>query len=137
MVRAGKGEKMKMFQQAKAGKTWGYAAQVASQVSILVAVVNLLLIAVTAYNTTLSPWFELRGIILPLWLFIGVLVFFMLVASVFLYKFAVPSFFSAFNDQFYKHDNPMREDIDNIKKTQAEILRKLNEGSADKPSAEH
>lgn len=128
---------MGMFKQTNTGKSWGYIAQVASQVSILIAVVNLLLIAVTAYNTTLFPWLKIHGLSLPFWLFLTMLFVFMLISSLFLYKFAVPSFFSAFNDQFYKHDNPMRKDIDELKRVQEVILEKLNEDSINKSTSKH
>jgi hypothetical protein len=115
----------KIFGQHKTGRSWGYLVQVASQTSILVSVVNLCLIAVTAYSTTISPWLLERGMIIPFWFFVAGLSMLILVMALVLYKFAVPSYFNAFNEQFYKHDNPLRDDIELIKKTQAEILEKL------------
>lgn len=116
----------KIFKQKNIGKQWGMFAQVAAQISIFVGMLNLLLISVTAYNTTLSPWFAAYGIHLQLWMFVVIIAGFLGVMSILLYKFALPSVYSFWNDQFYRHDNLMREDIETLKKDSKQI-RETNE----------
>jgi len=36
------------------------------------------------------------------------------VAGILVFIFGMPSYFGAFNEQFYKHNNPMRKDIEKI-----------------------
>lgn len=117
-----------IFKQRKSvGKTWGYTAQVASQVAIFITVINLLMLAATFYETTLSVWMADAGIYVPFWIFMLVLIVGLMVVALLLYKYAIPSFFSAFNDQFYKHGNLLRQDMEDIKKTNKVILKKLKQ----------
>lgn len=116
---------MKIFGQVNTGRGWGYVAQVASQAAIFITVLNLFMLAATFYQTTLSLWLQDRGIVFPFWLFMSVLVAVLALMAVVLYKFAVPSFFNAFSEQFYKHDNPLRADIEVIKNRQNQIMERL------------
>ena len=47
------------------------------------------------------------------------------VVAVLVYKFALPSYFSAMNDQAYRHDNPIRRDIKQLQDTLDNKLSKL------------
>jgi hypothetical protein len=102
--------------QKNIGKFWGMIAQVAGQVAVFVSIINLFLIAVTAYNTTLSGYFEQHGVHISFWVFALVIVGLLLVAFLLMWKFALPSYYSSFNEQFYRHDNPIRADLEEIKK---------------------
>jgi len=115
---------MNVFKQKNIGRHWGIVANVAAQLSILIAMLNLVLLITTAYNTTLSGWFRAYGIPINFVTFMGLIALLLFVAAVLAYKFALPSYFSAMNDQVYKHDNPIREDI---KKIQDTLDSKLNE----------
>ena len=117
-----------IFKQRKtAGKTWGYTAQVASQLAIFITVINLFMLAATFYKTTLSVWLTDAGIYVSFWIFMLVLIVGLMVVALLLYKYAIPSFFSAFNDQFYKHGNLLRQDMEEIKKMNKLILKKLKQ----------
>lgn len=116
------GLRHKIFGQRNIGKQWGIFAQVASQLAIFVSMINLLLIAATAYNTTLSGWFIEKGIDIGFWHFVFIIVGLLGVAFILLYKFALPSFFEFWNDQFYRHDNPLVRDVEEIKKMLANNL---------------
>ena len=108
---------MSLFEQKNIGQHWGIFTQTASQLSIFVAMINLLLLITTAYNTTLSKWFEIYGIPLSFWTFMGLIILLLVIVAALLYKFALPSFFSVLNEQAYKHDNPIRADIEQVQKT--------------------
>jgi len=114
-----------IFKQKNIGQKWGMFAQTAGQISIFVAMLNLVLLAVTAYNTTLSGWFESMGIPLNFWQFMCIIVFSLVIAFAVLYKYALPSFFSFFNDQFYQHGNKLREDIEELQKGIDELKKKV------------
>ncbi len=113
--------------QRNIGKQWGVIAQVAGQASIFVTMISLCLIAVTAYNTTLSGWLIQRGIHIGFWVFAIVLLVFLVVPTVLIWKFALPSYFSSMNEQVYQHDNPIKKDIEKLSKDNAEIKRLLKE----------
>lgn len=114
-----------MFKQKNIGRQWGVIANVAGQLSMLIAMLNLVLLITTAYNTTLSGWFKTYGIPLNFVTFMGLIVFLLFVAATLVYKFALPSYFSTMNDQAYKHDNPIRVDIKKVQDTLDSKLREL------------
>lgn len=111
---------MKLFKQYKVGKTWGYIIQVASQGSIVTQIVM-----ISIQIVTLASVLQLRGIMVPVWL-LGLLAFSIIgIAGILIFKLGNPSFFAAYNEQAYKHSNPIRKDIEDVKKTLAEIQEKL------------
>ena len=116
-----------IFKQKYIGKQWGTIVQVSAQGAIFITLINLLLLSVTAFNTTLSPWFKLKGIDLPFWMFMACIIVFLGFLAILLYKFALPSFFSVFNDQFYRHGNLLKRDIELLQADNKKILKKLGE----------
>ena len=110
---------IKFFGQRKTGMQWGTLVQIAQQGMIFVTVLNLFLLAATAYNTTLSAYFQARGIYISFLVFLAIIIGVMLAVGLWAWKFALPSFYSAFNDQFYKHNNLLRRDIEALKEDNA------------------
>lgn len=111
---------MKLFEQHKIGKTWGYIIQVASQGSVVTQIVM-----ISIQVVTLASVLQLRGIMVPVWL-LGLLAFSIVgTAGILIFKLGNPSFFAAYNEQAYKHSNPIRKDLEDVKKTLAEIQEKL------------
>jgi len=114
--------KMKLFKQYKVGNTWGYLLQVASQGSVVTQIVM-----ISIQVITLASVLQLRGIMVPVWL-IGLLAFSIVgTAGILIFKLGNPSYFAALNEQAYKHDNPIRKDLEDVKKTLAEIQEKLSQ----------
>ena len=93
------------------GKQWGAIAQIAGQISIFVSIIILSLSMVTAYNTTLSSWLANKGIHISFWVFALIIFCGLLIAALMIWKYALPSYLSSLNEQIYKHDNPIRQDI--------------------------
>jgi len=118
---------MNIFKQRNVGWHWGILAQTFSQVSIFVAALNLLLLTVTAYNTTLVEWFLVYGIPLNFWSFMSIIAFMLLITSILVYKFALPSLFSFTNEQAYRHDNPIRKDIKQLQETLDTNLKEIRD----------
>ncbi len=114
-----------IFKQHYIGKQWGTFAQSVSQGAIFITLLNLFLLSATAYNTTLRPWFELKNIDIPYWLFLAVMLILILFGYILLWKFAVPSFYKVFTEQFYREDSLLRQDIELIKKDN-KLLKKDN-----------
>ena len=122
---------MNIFKQKNIGKQWGTVANVAAQLSLLIAMLNLILLITTAYNTTLSGWFRAYGIPINFVTFVGLIALLLFVAAVLVYKFALPSYFSAMNDQVYRHDNPIRADIERVQKTLDDSLGEIKDRLAE------
>ena len=126
----------RMMAQKNIGRVWGITAQIAGQVSIFAGMMSLSLIAMTAYNTTLSGWLAQKGIYISFWAFALTLILLLVIPAILIWKFAIPSFFSTLNEQAYEHDNPIRRDIESlsnenkeIKKLLEKLLEKENEKS--------
>ena len=111
---------IRIIGQRSTGKHWGVIAQAAGQVAVFVGILNLFLIAVTAYNTTLKEWLIQQGIHISFWMFATVIAGLLLVAFILMWKFALPSYYSSINEQLYRHDNPIRRDLEEIKKILAD-----------------
>ena len=77
---------------------------------------------VSAYGVLLQ-----RGYNIPFWVFL-VLTFSGIAAmALFVWKFTMHSTFSAWNYQWWEHDNPMRKEVEEIKKELAEIKKLIKE----------
>ena len=115
----------KMFKQKNVGNTWGYIAQTASQGAVFITVVNFFMLAATFFATALSPYLLARAIAIPFWLFIvGLTVPFVIVGFI-LFKYAVPSFFSAFDHQLLKHGSKLKNDMEELKQGNRDIMERL------------
>lgn len=115
--------KHKLLKQKKIGSWWGGVKQSTAQLTMYVTFINLLLIAVTAWNTTLSEWLAEFGIEIPFIVFALGILFILMAALLFEYKVSIPSFFSFWSAQFWEHDNPMRKKIEEIDKKLDELIK--------------
>ena len=107
---------LSLLRQKNIGDWWGGIKFVSSQVSLYVTVLNLVLLTITAYYTSISPWLHGRAIAIPFWVFILSIVALLAVVMVIEYKMSLPSFFSFWNSQFYQHGNELRTDIEALQK---------------------
>jgi uncharacterized protein HemY len=67
---------------------------------------------------------EHYGIEISVWMFALAVIVFLTVAALFKWSISLPGFFSAWNKQWWEHDNPMRKELDEIKK---QLLRIEND----------
>ena len=98
-----------------------------ANVMFYVSMVNFVMISMVAYNTTLreelqpyAPWFNFP-------VFVGVMVCGILLAMVVEFKFVMPSVVTFNNSQWYKHQNPAREDLKLILEKIEELEEKIKE----------
>lgn len=100
-----------LWSQKNVGNWWGGFKQVATQLSLYYQVLVLALILPTAYTTTLAPWLHEHNISIPFWVFAASAVGLLVVVGIAEYKLSLPSYFSFWNQQYYRHDNPLVKDV--------------------------
>ncbi len=114
---------------------WGRFRFMFQFLGFYMSVASIALTAVTAYNTTLRDWAMLYlGVDLKLWLFGMAIVGFMLLGMVVEKYITVPYLLGMGNTTAYKAENPVREDLEAIRREQEEarkrdtdIARKLDD----------
>ena len=98
-----------LTKQYNLGIKFGGFRILVANVMFYVAMVNFLLISVTAYSTTLRdpirlylPWFNFP-------IFAGIMVIFFIVGAVIEHKFVIPAVTRYSNSQIAKHENPIMQ----------------------------
>jgi len=104
----------------------GAMKTLATQTLWYVSVVNFFLIAATAYHTTIgpaitaaAPWFTFPA-------FIACMISFLLAMMVFEFKFVQGSMYRFASRQSYRHENPIKADMDILKAQLADIQFQLS-----------
>lgn len=105
-----------IFRQHNIGNWWGAFKNVAAGATMYITIINLLLLTVTAYGTTIAPWMQGKGLNIPFVAFLGIMFLGVMLVFAFEYKVSMPSLFSFWNDQWWKHDNPIRRRMDKMDK---------------------
>lgn len=104
------------MKQVNSGKFIGAILDTLNRMAFFVSIGNTLLIAVTFYNTGGIKMIQQYLAWFNLWWFV-LLVLVLLVASMaFTYFVITPSYFNFYSTQFYKHDSPIKRDLELIKK---------------------
>ncbi len=106
----------RLTKQSKANQWLGQAFAIYGACAIYQSIVNAILLAATFYNTTgrteiirIFSWINF-------WVYFIALVMGQIAMMIFHWKFIQPSIFAAYNSQGYKHDNPIRLDLEKIKR---------------------
>ena len=102
---------LKIIKQGDIDVWLGGAKELVMRTMFYITAINFLLIAVTAYHTTLRPYLPIS-----FWGFLAFLVVVVIIAMVIEYKIILPSSIAFLNAQVYKHRNPLVDDILEIKK---------------------
>lgn len=106
---------------------WGKFRFVYGHAATYVGMIQMALIIAVAYNTTLKPWVvSYLGWDMTFWQYCIVLGVLLLVGMVLEFALGVPAFLAIANEQWYKHGNPIKTDIDTVKSKQAEMDDKVN-----------
>lgn len=106
---------------------WGRFRFMYSYAVFYVGLIQLVLVAMVAYNTTLKPWLvAYLGWDITLWQY-GIVLGVIVIAGMALeFVFGIPALIAVSNEQMYKHDSPIKTDFVEVKKQQAEMEKKLN-----------
>jgi hypothetical protein len=107
---------------------WGKFRFMFQFLGFYLSVISLIMTGVTAYNTTLRDWAMVYfGVDLSLYAFGLAVVVLMLLGMVVEKVVTVPYLLSRGNAEAYKHGNPMRTDLEEIKRGQVEMLNRQSE----------
>jgi hypothetical protein len=104
------------LQQRTSSKWWGIIKLLVAQISPYLSWLNLALVGVMSFYTTISPIFLSFGIVIPFWLFTIVLILVVIALAIVEWVFMMPSFYGANNRQWWEHDNPMKEKMEELEK---------------------
>lgn len=110
----------KIPEQKKVSPFLGGLKELFSRVMFYAGIINFILIVVTAYHTSIK---DITPI--PFWVFFLTLIIGLFIAMVFEYVVILPSSISFSNRQSYKHDNPIREDMNKILKKLDDIENEI------------
>jgi len=106
---------------------WGRFRFVYGHAATYVAMVQMVLIAAMAYSTTVQPWAaEYLGWNITFWQYCTILIIILGIGMVLEFTFGIPAFLVTTNEQWYKHGNPVKTNLDAVKEKQKEIEAKLD-----------
>lgn len=118
----GTGKLKKLLQQKNVSKHWGSIKLGIGQIGIYLAALNMVMISLTLWQT---GWIQQNFLPLEFWQFALILVSIVFLMLLLAWKIDMPSYFAAWNDQFYKHHNPLRDDIQEVLRRQTEMMGRL------------
>lgn len=107
-----------ILRQYDIGKWWGGFSNALGNVAVFITIYNMILLTPIAYVTWLSPWLIGLGIKLPFWQFLLFIAICGCIVILVAYKLLTPSSFVFWSSQFWKHENPMKKQLDKIGRTQ-------------------
>jgi hypothetical protein len=122
--------KNRVFGQQNIGSQWGIFAQVAGQLQIFMLAIILVINLISFYNTTVARQLLAYGVHLGMWTFVAfmaVSIGALVIVFIILYRFALPSYFAVWNEQFYRHNNPLKKDLAAIRKLLTSDLKHIKE----------
>jgi hypothetical protein len=98
---------------------------VIGQAGPYLTIITALMMAATFYHTTLIEWMNAIGWSVPIWIFLLVIVGGGVAFLWFERKYMVSGFFSAWTEQWWKNDNPMKTSMEKMEQDMAKIKKKL------------
>jgi len=106
---------------------WGKFRFMYSYAVFYVGMIQLILVAAVAYNTTIQPWVsQYLGWGLTFWQYCVVLIVILVIGMVLEFVFGIPALIAISNEQMYKHESPIKTDFAEVKRKQTEIEAKLD-----------
>lgn len=101
------------MKQINIGSFLGSVKLLAQHVTPYLSIFTLGFAAISAY-VTIAAWLRDQGIDFPFWIFLILLTVSIVLLFIFEYTVVFPSFFSAWNKQWWDHDNPMRKEMEDL-----------------------
>ncbi len=105
---------------------WGKVRYIYGNATFYIGALQLVLVALVAYNTTVRQWvlvyfhFELL-----FWQYVAVLVTISLIGFLAEYVFSIPALVAVGNEQAYKHGSPIKSDFEEVKKKLSKQKKQL------------
>jgi hypothetical protein len=107
---------------------WGKIRFIYGYSVFYVGFIQLALVAVMAYETTVKDWcWQYFHIQIQLWQYLACLLILIGVGIIVEYVISIPALIAISNEQMYKHDSPIKTDFEDIKKEQANQKKQLEE----------
>jgi hypothetical protein len=98
-----------MFKQYKSGTFWGMFKLILSNIAPYNSWIQLALVAIMSYYTTINPLLSQWGVYVSFWVFLIILIGLIGAVGILEYVFMLPSYLGAFNVQQWFTKNPQRE----------------------------
>jgi len=105
-----------ILKQRKMGTFFGMMKIIIGQCTPYINWVQLALVSVMSFYTTLNPMFAGWGIQFPFWVFLIILFGVVIAIMSFEWFIMMPSYFGAANVQSWEHENPQRELLEQMDK---------------------
>lgn len=99
----------KIPEQKKASPFWGGIKELLGRAMFYIGIINFILIMVTAYHTSIKDIMPV-----PFWVFFLSLTVVLFIVMIFEYIVILPSSIVFSNRQSYKHENPIKDDMNKI-----------------------
>lgn len=100
---------------------WGYA-------SFYIGAVQLAMVAVVTYNTTIRDWaLQYLGIHIQFWQFVVALLVTAVIGFTAEYCLSLPGMIAVSNEQMYAHDSPIKTDFEEVKKELAVVHTEITD----------
>jgi hypothetical protein len=113
-----------LLKQGKSHAWLGGIKHSMGQIGIYVSFINLILLMITSYNT---GWIQKYAINLNFLQFASIIAGVILTALIFEFKVDMPNYFGFWNQQFWRHDNPMRLNMETLLKEVQELRKEVKE----------
>ena len=105
---------------------WGKFRFMYGHATFYVGLIQMILIALMAYNTTIQPWaVEYLGWRITFWQYCALLGVTVTVGIVVEFMVSVPALIAVSNEQMYKHESPIKTDFISVRQRQDELDRKI------------
>lgn len=118
--------KNSIMKQTKSMNWWGQFRYIAQFISFYFLILTAVTASGTFFYTVIKPWLKTSfDIDLGIWVFYGILVVGLFSVLIFEYKVTMPGWQSIWNNQWWQHDNPMRQKIEKIEKDIEEIKKSV------------
>ena len=110
---------------------WGKIRFIYGYSVFYVGFIQLALVAVMAYDTTVRDWcFEYFHLTIALWQYLAFLLALIAVGVLIEYVISIPALIAISNEQMYKHESPIKTDFEAIKSEQENQKKQLEDMNA-------
>ena len=108
------------------GTWWGKLKITAGMISLYITGFNFILLTVTAYPV-ITDWLHDKNVVIPFWQFESVVILAVCILLFLEYKFSLPGYYRASNEQTWRNDNPIKVEILALRKENEELKKELKD----------